>query len=147
MLCNLFKEQRMQMPEADLMDITTFYQSVRKDHAEKRLGGYNIADEGKEDMPFLLYEAICKRFWLKGQTFNLVYLILNWNLMCRTVNTANLHFSHIRWDGDSLAVRFMKTKTDQSKCSCLFRLSCSHRTMAVIYSETFPDLPCSGREL
>ena len=75
-------------------------------------------EEGKEPMSVELLVAICG--WLlnmgtTGGIFAHCYLLLTWNLACRSNNTANIKFSDIVWSTsfDSFHILFRHSKTDQ----------------------------------
>ena len=73
-------------------------------------------DDGKKPISPQLYRALCKWFFDAGGTkdlFSYCFLVFSWNLMCRANNTSNIHFSHLGWDNDSLAVKFAQQKGDQ----------------------------------
>ncbi len=45
--------------------------------------------------------------------FTHCYMIISWNLMCRSSNTATICLSHLEWVNDSLACYFASQKNDQ----------------------------------
>jgi len=73
--------------------------------------------EGKEPMSPELYAKLCEWFFNWGTIdgmFCLCYLVLSWNLMCRTTNTAHIQFSHIFCNTfDSIQIHFSHSKSDQ----------------------------------
>lgn len=64
-------------------------------------------------MPFSLYCIIAKHFYLVRDLTSALYLILSWNLCCRTNNTENIKMSHIHWQNDSLKIDFAISKSNQ----------------------------------
>jgi integrase len=71
---------------------------------------------GKEPLPFEVYRAICTWLLEDGGTdciFAHCFLIMTWNLMCRSRNTVNIRLEHIGWENDSMTVQFAHTKTDK----------------------------------
>jgi len=49
----------------------------------------------------------------KSNTFPHLYLVLTWNLMCRTNNTASIRLNHLNWIRDCFGVFFAKSECDQ----------------------------------
>ena len=76
------------------------------------------AEEGKEPMSVELYKAIADWF-LEYNTCDGVwahtFLLLSWNLMCRSENTALIKLTDIVWNEsfDSFYIKFAHSKTDQ----------------------------------
>ena len=61
--------------------------------------------EGKVEMPFGLYKALAAYFYSQGELQSALYLILTWNLACRTNNTEGIKLSHIKWQQDALRIK------------------------------------------
>ncbi|ETW10352.1 hypothetical protein H310_00675 [Aphanomyces invadans] len=49
---------------------------------------------------------------LSDAGFTHLFLILSWNLMCRSSSTASVRIAHFTDEGDALGVTFFKSKTD-----------------------------------
>jgi hypothetical protein len=64
-----------------------------------------------------LYCCVCK--WLLDwgtleEIFRALFIVLTWNLVCRGNNTAQIRFSHMKWNVfDALTINFKHIKTDQ----------------------------------
>lgn len=74
-------------------------------------------EEGKEPMSVELYIALCGWFLSMGThrgIFAHLYLVLTWNLACRSNNTVNIKLSDIVWSTsfDSFHILFRHSKTD-----------------------------------
>ena len=83
---------------------------------EKQRGDGRV-ETGKEPMSFGLYKALCKWFLdVSGSdgVFGHLYLVLSWNLACRSVNTASIQLGHFRWAEDSFQIFFAHQKNDQT---------------------------------
>ena len=89
--------------------------------------GHRINKEGKDPMSMDLYKKLCG--WLldwntNDGVFGHCFLVLIWNLSCRTHNTANIRLCEIEWGStfDMFEIYFAHTKTDQTgdeaKYSC-----------------------------
>ena len=75
--------------------------------------------EGKDALSVALYRALCGWFLEYGTLdgiFSHCFLVLSWNLACRSNNTARLRLNQISWAAafDSFEVFFAHTKTDQT---------------------------------
>ena len=92
-------------------------------HARRRRLNFNTwkwnSDESKKPMSVELLKAVCG--WLLERAtptdvWTQCYLLLCWNLCCRSNNVAYLKLSDISWCGDfdCFAVYFAHTKTDQT---------------------------------
>jgi hypothetical protein len=69
--------------------------------------------EGKDPLSFSLYCKLAEYFLKPKDLFAHLYLILSWNLMCRTNNTSRINLSHIKWTNNSLQFYFGMMKNDQ----------------------------------
>ena len=74
-------------------------------------------DAGKVPMSVELYKALSQWFldWnTNAGIFAHCYLVLSWNLMCRSENTQNIHLSEMSWTSfDALEINFAHQKGDQ----------------------------------
>jgi hypothetical protein len=75
-------------------------------------------DESKEPMSVALYSQTCRWLLSQGTADSIAahcYLVLTWNLACRSQNTADIRLSDISWNHsfDAFSIRFAHTKTDQ----------------------------------
>jgi hypothetical protein len=104
----------MEISKEDSDHLSSFFKGLKRKEAQERQDGNRKAKEGKEEMPFVVYQWLCQDFFKRGDIFALTYLIWLWNLMCRTNNVAHMHVSHLSSFGDAIAVRLPKTKADQS---------------------------------
>ena len=75
--------------------------------------------EGKDAMSVELYNRICEWFLTWGTlagVFSHCFLVLSWNLACRSNNTAYIHLADISWATlfDTFDIYFAHMKTDQT---------------------------------
>ena len=73
-------------------------------------------DEGKENIPFDVYRKLAQKLLESKDNRSIwahLYLVISWNLMCRSVNTGLIHLDKMLWENDALTVSFVKVKTDQ----------------------------------
>ena len=93
--------------------LTKFFMGIKRREARERHTGERSMNEGKSELPFQLYVWLCEYFLMKGNLFAHSYLILSWNLCCRTNNTEAIVMRNIEWSGDALRIYFGITKSDQ----------------------------------
>lgn len=70
---------------------------------------------GKKPMSYELYIKLCEWFLEEGtQTdiFAHCFLVMTWNLMCRSNNTTRILFEHITFEWDFIKVKFAQQKND-----------------------------------
>ena len=84
--------------------------------------------EGKEPMSVELYELLAKGF-LEWNTidgvFGFAFLVLSWNLACRSSNTAGIRLSELTWTSfDAFEVFFAHSKTDQTGSDAKYARHC-----------------------
>ena len=81
------------------------------------------ANEGKMPVTFLGYRMLAYAALgigfavdtvLRTLMYAHVYLVFQWNLMCRTANVSSSNYQHMWWEGDHLLVYTPKQKNDQT---------------------------------
>lgn len=97
----------------------SFFQGLKRKDAEEKRNGEKKVTEGKESMSVELYKWLAKSFLEKNNFFGWSYLVLCWNLMCRTNNIAHLRFAHVTWSGDNMGFVLPMSKTDQGTSSAV----------------------------
>jgi hypothetical protein len=101
-----------------------FIKGYKKAIAQKKESGVMDMSEGKSSLSFIGYRSICEYMmkihpvgrlwtWQEG-LFSWLYMVLTWNLMCRSYNSAHLMLQHFDWRNDCLLIRFAKTKSDST---------------------------------
>ena len=78
--------------------------------------GEDADGDGKKPMSHELYQCLAKWFFELGTAEGLFahcFLVLTWNLMCRSNNTTRICLSHITWTWNSLVIWFAQQKGDQ----------------------------------
>ncbi|OWY91480.1 hypothetical protein PHMEG_00039929 [Phytophthora megakarya] len=98
-------------------ELKQFFKGLKRQFATSQARGEGHIKVGKDPLSFELYEFLSTHLMaLPGSDaiFARVYLIISWNLMCRSANAFGIRHSHIEWRGDSLRVYFAHMKNDQS---------------------------------
>ena len=98
-------------------ELTTLFKGFLRTVAQELQHGNGKISTGKIPLPFDLYEEIC-RWMLEDPSpagrFAHLFLVLSWNLACRSSNTRTIHFHHMRWIQDALQIFFAHMKNDQT---------------------------------
>ncbi|KAH9153098.1 hypothetical protein AeRB84_004595 [Aphanomyces euteiches] len=97
-------------------ELTLFYKGLKRLVAQASHETGGRLTEGKEPLPFSLFKLICKEMLRTGGKdiiFCHLFLVLTWNLMCRAGNGETIHFAHMAWHEDALAIQFGHMKNDQ----------------------------------
>ena len=114
---HLLKESNARLSESAEGELKEFFAGLKRQDAQKKRANGVAPTCGKNALQFGAYRALARAMMRDGRPqllFAHCYLVLTWNLMCRSVNTANISIARIRWQGDSLAIYFALTKSDQS---------------------------------
>ncbi|KAG9414349.1 hypothetical protein AC1031_022042 [Aphanomyces cochlioides] len=110
---NLYKEQGKAIPIEFGDDLKEIYQGIRKTFAQEHQAGDKVAT-GKRPMSFSTFQSLCKQsLGLSDGGFTHLFLILTWNLMCRSKSTETVRIDHLSCEEDAVAITFYKTKTKQ----------------------------------
>jgi hypothetical protein len=86
----------------------------RQQSQDVRDGKIRTVNFAKTHFTYDQYNRLAKHYFDTNNVFAHLYLVLTWNLTCRTVNTAKLWLSGFGWDNDHLTVKIGMTKTDQA---------------------------------
>ena len=71
-------------------------------------------EAGKVPLTYNVYEKLCRiSLNLPDGGFTHLFLILTWNLMCRSKSTETIRFGHLSCEDDAIGVTFYKTKKEQ----------------------------------
>ena len=102
--------------EAELKNLKRGFFRILTKHAQDHGGGVASASEGgKKPMSYELYVKCCEWFLEKGDQSNIFYhcfLILTWNLMCRSNNTTRILLENMSFTWDHLKINFAQQKND-----------------------------------
>lgn len=112
----LFTMSNISPPPEFRERMTTLLKGLKRTIVEERVSAGETLEEGKDVMSFACLKLLCKKF-LEGENdeyhFAHLFLLLEWNLIARSDNVANLHVNDFEFKDDSLLVYLKKTKTDQ----------------------------------
>ena len=96
-------------------DMKVVFKGFLRRVAQEVQNGNGRITTGKLPLSFELYCEICQ--WMLEDTsaagrFAHLFLVLSWNLACRSSNTTTIHYHHLSWAGDSLQIYFAHMKND-----------------------------------
>lgn len=97
--------------------MSTLFKGLLRTVAQEMQNGNGRISTGKTPLPFELYAELAQWMMCEGTavgTFCHLFLVLSWNLACRSSNTKTIHYHHMGWVDDSLKVYFAHMKNDQS---------------------------------
>lgn len=109
---DLFRSYSVHKPEEFEDRIEKFVTGYAKDVAILRTKNAI----GKEALPFELLCKLSKRMLKDKQreyVFTRTFMLLQWNLMCRSNNMETMMVAHLQWADDHMLVYFRKQKNDQ----------------------------------
>ena len=75
--------------------ISNFYNGLHNKMTDETAVDGTKSTSGKDALPFTLYKGIWNMDSIMGRTF----LVFGWNLICRSVDTAQILFQHMGSDG------------------------------------------------
>jgi hypothetical protein len=112
-LKDLYRQKRVALPVEYLEDLTTFFRGLKRVEADNDQAGRG-RKSGKEPLTFSLYIQLAERtLALNDNGFSHLFLLSQWNLMCRSKSVETLHIYHLHWADDSVGCVLHKTKTNQ----------------------------------
>ncbi|KAJ0397776.1 hypothetical protein ATCC90586_005612 [Pythium insidiosum] len=93
------------------------FRGIERSVAEQTANGQVSIKVGKDSLDPEVYDFLCTHMLTscsKGMAFARAFLVITWNLMCRSSNTVGIMNSHISWRGDAMCVFFAHKKNDQT---------------------------------
>ncbi len=115
----LFKDFGVSLPAKWEDETGAAFQGLKRKQAQARAEGKSKTKKkgkGKKPMEFGLYCALAKNMWASNKSvtaFNVIYMLLCWNLMARSANVTKICLEHFNWKDDAMTILFCTTKTDQ----------------------------------
>jgi len=120
--------------------VTLVLQGIRRTEATHRQSGQRDAEAGADPLPIELLALLCKELLTtdssvgSSTTTNIMthaYLLLTWNLMCRTSTTAAIHVDSLSSQfSDHIGVNICKHKANQG--ACVVMTACARVCVALI---------------
>ncbi|ETO62281.1 hypothetical protein F444_19805 [Phytophthora nicotianae P1976] len=115
-LFNLYRDYGHEMSPVMEKEMRQYFKGLKREMASAAARGEARVKTGKDPLSFELYRYLCERLLQcssKDMMFARTYIIIAWNLMCRSANAFSIRYIHIEWSGDALCVYFAHQKNDQ----------------------------------
>lgn len=115
-LFNLFRHYGISMSRQLESELSTHFKGLKRRIATNTTAGLERVKTGKDPMPFGFYQSLCGtllEYSSKDMLFARTFLIICWNLMCRSYNAFHIRHGHIEWVEDSMCIYFAHMKNDQ----------------------------------
>lgn len=97
-------------------ELTNYFKGLKHKIAKDAANGESSLKTGKDPLMFDLYAFLCEKMLShsnKEMSFAHAYMVIAWNLMCRSSNAFGIRHSHMEWRGDALQIYFAHMKNDQ----------------------------------
>lgn len=110
----LYRLNNLPLPVEYGDNMKTIFSGLKRLEAEKKQTTVTARDSGKYPLTFSVYEELCKStMHTNDKGFSHLFLISQWNLMCRSKSVETLRTHDLIVKDDSVGVVFYKTKTNQ----------------------------------
>ena len=119
-ISNEYKIRKIPQPDSAKSQTSQFMAGYRKQVAKARQDGEMPLHEGKTPFTFEAYLMLCLlalTVWCSDYSIFMyahLYFIFCWNLMARSCSVANIHYTHLGWEQDSLVGTLPTHKGDES---------------------------------
>ncbi|OWY96343.1 LOW QUALITY PROTEIN: hypothetical protein PHMEG_00033410 [Phytophthora megakarya] len=112
-LNNVYRQKRMDLPTEYLDDLKTFFRGLKSVEADDNQTGRS-RKAGEKPLTFFLYVQLAERTVSLGDNgFSHLFILTQWNLMCRPVSMETLHITHMQCADASVGCVLRKTKPNQ----------------------------------
>jgi hypothetical protein len=104
-LFNLFRNYHKVMGTELEKELASYFKGLKRTIAENTARGEDEIRIGKDPLEFSLYRYWCKEMIVRKEKdfiFARCFLVICWNLMCRSSNAFNIRLPHMEWKGDAL---------------------------------------------
>jgi hypothetical protein len=116
-LFNLFRDYNLQFSTIQSTALKEYFKGLKRQMAFARARSTGRVAAGKDPLQISQLKRICSTLLSsqeKENIFSHFFLLLTWNLMCRSSNTTNIRFNHMIWHEDAMGILFCHSKTDQN---------------------------------
>lgn len=114
-LFNLFRDYGQTMSQELASELSNYFKGLKRTTTMAIARGEASVKVGKDPLPFSLYKLICLNLLKESKKeyiFGHCFMIICWNLMCRSANAINIKYEHLQWVEDALCVYFSHQKND-----------------------------------
>jgi hypothetical protein len=120
---HLFRIYRKKQPDEMGEELSLYFRSLKKRDASRAQEGIGPIHSTKLPLPFDVYRLLAKNLLIGSgmesqhdsiqNIFGHTFWVLSWNIMARSINTANISLRHMDWNGDALHIYICQAKNDQ----------------------------------
>ena len=113
-LSHLLRSYNKTMQNTVTADLALNFRRIKRTLAHDRQFGIGDPKSGKDPLPFAFLKFLNQEMISKSNDFVFArcFLLLSWNLMCRSGNTFSITFNHMNWNEDALQIYFSQQKND-----------------------------------
>lgn len=115
-LFNLFRDYGEPMTKNLENELSLHFKGLKRTVALDTSRGMLRIKKGKDPLSFEMYSFLgmtTLRLSSKDLLFSRTFMIISWNLMCRSSNAISIRYGHMEFLNDSLGVYFSHMKNDQ----------------------------------
>lgn len=107
---HLFRTHHVHLPKGLEDNLTQLFKGLKREAVSQ------LHPKAKDSFDFAFYRTLAAHLQRTGKAEDLflhLYLLMTWNAMCRTSNTAAIRFQDLEVVDDALVLRFPTMKNDQ----------------------------------
>ena len=112
----LYRAFRYTVPDEVTQRLSRDFRGLKRTNAQMAADGEAALDQGMDPLPFSVYRVLCREIMKRPEpefTFAHCFMVICWNLMCRSTNALHIRFVHMGWREDALQIKFAHQKNDQ----------------------------------
>jgi integrase len=113
---HLFRMFRQRIPAEARETMSVDFRGLKRMNAMEAADGKTELRQGKDPLPFEIYRMLARNIFAqpsKDCIFAHCFMVICWNLMCRSSNALQIRYEHMGWKEDALTVFFAHMKNDQ----------------------------------
>lgn len=110
---DLYRKEQKDLPSSYEKNLKPFFSGLKRIEAGGMQNGL-ARESGKLALPYSIYQSLCvSTIKILDGGFAHLFLLTQWNLMCRSASVENLSMSHLTSADDSIGCILHKSKTNQ----------------------------------
>ncbi|OWZ00634.1 hypothetical protein PHMEG_00028132 [Phytophthora megakarya] len=109
-------KQQLRARVKENRSLTNHFKGLKNKLVKNVGNGIDDVKTGKDPLVCDLYTFLCEKMLshsAKKMTFSHTYMVIAWNLMCRSPNAFRIRHSHMEWRGNALQIYCAHMKDDQ----------------------------------
>ena len=112
----LYRAFRQLVPADVTQRLSQDFRGLKRTNALMAADGEATLRQGMDPLPFSVYRVLCREIMKQPTaefTFAHCFMVICWNLICRSSNALHIRFVHMGWREDALQIKFAQQKNDQ----------------------------------